>query len=405
MRQTLISILLLSLVAGCSSVNIGPHKIDVQQGNALDQENVSRLKVGLNRSQVRFLLGTPLVVDPFRTDRWDYVYVNYKAGKLAEQKRITLFFDGEVLARIEGDVPAVEPVQPAPAPKTEPETAPQPKVEISTLPPVAESRPAAVPLASRANPEQPAKVAQPLPTTAADKPVATAPVKPSKPVNAAPAVAVASTVAASSAVPKPAMAPMQKPEPKAAEPAAATPSQTAPAPVTSTVVPPLPSPKNVPAYVDPRTPAEPSLQPETDVTKIRPDVIPPFPEPNAAAAASDDPVLQSVNDWVQAWVQRDEAAYLSAYDIDFVPQGGGTRSDWEKRRRLLLALAKNIDLKIEAPVVQRESDRVATVTFNQYYRSDSYRDAVVKQLRLVERDGNWLITDEKVLSILRGSKP
>lgn len=405
MRQTLISILLLSLVAGCSSVNIGPHKIDVQQGNALDQENVSRLKVGLNRSQVRFLLGTPLVVDPFRTDRWDYVYVNYKAGKLAEQKRITLFFDGEVLARIEGDVPAVEPVQPVPAPKPEPETALQPKVEISTLPPVAESRPAAVPLASRANPEQPAKVAQPLPTTAADKPVATAPDKPSKPVNAAPAVAVASTVAASSAVPKPALAPIQKPEPKAAEPAAATPSQAVSAPVTSTVVPPLPSPKNVPAYVDPRTPAEPSLQPETDVTKIRPDVIPSFPEPNAAAAASDDPVLQSVNDWVQAWVQRDEAAYLSAYDIDFVPQGGGTRSDWEKRRRLLLALAKNIDLKIDAPVVQRESDRVATVTFNQYYRSDSYRDAVVKQLRLVERDGNWLITDEKVLSILRGSKP
>ncbi len=115
MRHFLISTLLLSLVAGCSSVNIGPHRIDVQQGNALDQENVSRLKPGLNRSQVRFLLGTPLVVDPFRTDRWDYVYVNYKAGKLAEQKRITLFFDGDTLARIEGDVPVAEPVEKVPA--------------------------------------------------------------------------------------------------------------------------------------------------------------------------------------------------------------------------------------------------------------------------------------------------
>lgn len=116
MRHILISVLFLSLVAGCSSVNIGPHRIDVQQGNALDQENVARLKPGLSRSQVRFLLGTPLVVDPFRTDRWDYVYMYYKAGRLAEQKRITLFFEGDTLARMEGDVPAVPtPAQPSPA--------------------------------------------------------------------------------------------------------------------------------------------------------------------------------------------------------------------------------------------------------------------------------------------------
>jgi outer membrane protein assembly factor BamE len=116
MRHFLISVLFLSL-AGCSSVNIGPHRIDVQQGNALDQESVARLKPGLSRSQVRFLLGTPLVVDPFRTDRWDYVYRYYKAGKLAEQKRITLYFDGDTLARMEGDVP--------PAATSSPESTPQ----------------------------------------------------------------------------------------------------------------------------------------------------------------------------------------------------------------------------------------------------------------------------------------
>ncbi|MDO9010019.1 MAG: outer membrane protein assembly factor BamE [Thiobacillus sp.] len=107
MRRFLFSILFFSLLAGCSVVQkIGPHRIDVQQGNALDPESVARLKPGLNRSQVRFLLGTPLVVDPFHGDRWDYVYVFYEAGRLVEQKRITLFFDGDVLARIEGDVPA-----------------------------------------------------------------------------------------------------------------------------------------------------------------------------------------------------------------------------------------------------------------------------------------------------------
>ena len=115
MRYFLITVLLSGLVAGCSGGNIGPHRIDVQQGNVIDQESVARLKPGLSRSQVRFLLGTPLVDDPFRTDRWDYVYRYYKAGKLTEQKRITLFFEGDTLTRIDGDLPEVAaPAQPSP---------------------------------------------------------------------------------------------------------------------------------------------------------------------------------------------------------------------------------------------------------------------------------------------------
>ncbi len=129
MRHFLISALLLGLAAGCAGNKIGPYRIDVQQGNALDQESVARLKPGLSRSQVRFLLGTPLVVDPFRNDRWDYVYRYYKAGSLAEQKHITLFFEGDTLARIEGDMPAgAAAAQPEEAgSRTEPATAnPQP---------------------------------------------------------------------------------------------------------------------------------------------------------------------------------------------------------------------------------------------------------------------------------------
>ncbi|MHB1216161.1 MAG: outer membrane protein assembly factor BamE [Thiobacillus sp.] len=135
MRRFLISVLLLSLAAGCSHINIGPHRIDVQQGNALDQENVARLKPGLSRSQVRFLLGTPLVVDPFRTDRWDYVYMDYKAGKLVEHKRITLIFEGDTLVRMEGDVPAAEPA-----------LHPEPNAEAGTLPASAAATPTPPPL-------------------------------------------------------------------------------------------------------------------------------------------------------------------------------------------------------------------------------------------------------------------
>jgi outer membrane protein assembly factor BamE len=119
MRRVLLPVLCLSLLAGCSLVEsvkkFGPYSINVQQGNALDSESISRLKPGLSRSQVRFLMGTPLVVDPFRTDRWDYVYMYYEAGTLVEQKRVSLFFDGDTLARIEGDVPASVLADQAPA--------------------------------------------------------------------------------------------------------------------------------------------------------------------------------------------------------------------------------------------------------------------------------------------------
>lgn len=366
MRHFLIPVLLLGLIAGCSSVKISPHRIDVQQGNALDQENVARLKPGLSRSQVRFLLGTPLVVDPFRTDRWDYVYVYYKAGKLAEQKRITLFFDGDTLARIEGDVPDTVPTEAPIAPATE--AAPIPARE------------------ERASPsEAPAQVAASAAQAAATPPVATTPVVP----------------AATQAAPAPAAT-------RVAPSAQTARAATVASDVGSTsVVAPLPSPKNAPPYTDPRAPAELSLSPETDVSRIQPDVMPSFPDPNQPTdtSASDDPVLTAVRAWAAAWARHDEAAYFSAYDASFVPPGGDSRAAWEARRRLLLDVAKNVDVKVDAPVVQRMPEGDAVVTFNQLYRSDSYRDAVVKQLRLIEREGRWLIVEERVMSTLRGKQP
>jgi len=365
MRHFLISALLLSLVSGCSSVNLGPHRIDVQQGNALDQENIVRLKPGLTRSQVRFLLGTPLVVDPFRTDRWDYVYVFYKAGKLAEQKHISLFFDGETLARIEGDVPPVA--------LAVPPTVATPKPDASM------ARNAAVeatPLPARLTPKAEAIPVSPLPT-------------PQQPVQSASA----------EASPKPVVQPLVE------KPVATPTSQPVqPTAVTSSVVPPLPSPKNVPAYIDPHTLAALSLQSETNVEQIKPDVIPSFPGTSKGADKGDEPILKALNTWVGAWMHRDEAAYFAAYDTSFVPSGGDSRADWEKRRHLLFAVAKSIDIKIDSPSVDRTEEGAVTLTFNQYYRSDSYRDAVVKQLLMVERDGRWLIAEEKVLSTLSGTK-
>lgn len=326
MRQILIPVLLLSLVAGCSSYKIGPHRIDVQQGNALDQENVARLKPGLSRSQVRFLLGTPLVVDPFRNDRWDYVYRYYKSGQLTEQKHITLFFDGDTLARIEGDLPEGAPQPVAPVPQAKPES-------------------------------DPAQATVPAGLSAAATSAAPAPPSPAiaEPARAAPAQ-----------------------QPAAAQPAAA-------------------------AGVPDQPAADLRLRTDTDVGKVQPDVMPAFPQGQPAPAASTDPVVKALNAWAAAWSRRDADAYFAAYDAGFVPSDGASHADWEARKRKALEAAKRIEVRIAAPKVERESDGSATVSFRQSYRSDSYSDAVLKQVRMVEHDGRWLIVEEKVLP--EGGKP
>jgi outer membrane protein assembly factor BamE len=64
---------------------------------------IEKLEIGMTRNQVRFLLGTPAVLDPYRPDQWHYVYF-YKTGndQVIEQRRMTLFFTGDLLTSIEG---------------------------------------------------------------------------------------------------------------------------------------------------------------------------------------------------------------------------------------------------------------------------------------------------------------
>ena len=97
--------LLFAVLAGCM---LAPHKIDIQQGNYVDQEMVAKLKPDMTRSQVRFILGTPLVADVFHPNRWDYVYLIGKAGDVRRQRKITVVFEGDKLKFIDGDVVASE---------------------------------------------------------------------------------------------------------------------------------------------------------------------------------------------------------------------------------------------------------------------------------------------------------
>lgn len=111
-----IAIPLLSACSATDSVTekLTPYKIDIQQGNVVTQEMVAKLKPGMTQAQVRFVMGTPLIMDAFHANRWDYVYRYQKAGKLMEERKLALFFDKDLLQRVEGDVVAATPPVPAP---------------------------------------------------------------------------------------------------------------------------------------------------------------------------------------------------------------------------------------------------------------------------------------------------
>lgn len=106
MRIFLICLLSISLFStGCSWIKFpGVHKVDIQQGNIVDQEMIDKLRPGMTKSQVRFVLGTPLVVDTFNQSRWDYFYSRVKSNGEKSQEQVTIFFDADdKLERMTGD--------------------------------------------------------------------------------------------------------------------------------------------------------------------------------------------------------------------------------------------------------------------------------------------------------------
>jgi outer membrane protein assembly factor BamE len=252
--------------AACSNYSanlpsIKPYKMDIQQGNYVTSKMMMQLRPGMTKSQVRFIMGTPLIADSFHADRWDYLYRMAKGGKIIEQRHVIMEFEGDRLKRVRGDViPAAagdaappetadkmqpksitpnkpkekglldklkfwkddedEPVKSfSPEPGKEPLKAPAPVVDPAKAEPKAETK---------AEPAAPAKQeTQPVPAEEekAPAPVAVEPAQPTaeqpkpapKPAEPAPA----------KAAPVPAPAEQVKSEPIKAEPAKSEPTQPA----------------------------------------------------------------------------------------------------------------------------------------------------------------------------------
>ncbi|HEY7774780.1 MAG TPA: outer membrane protein assembly factor BamE [Marinagarivorans sp.] len=101
-----ISVSILSIaLSGCSSLEFPwVYRISVQQGNIIDQEEVDKLEIGMTKRQVQFVMGSPLLIDTFNQNRWDYYYSRRDGDGNTAKKQFTVFFEDDKYVRHEGDV-------------------------------------------------------------------------------------------------------------------------------------------------------------------------------------------------------------------------------------------------------------------------------------------------------------
>lgn len=99
MRKLLILLIALASTTGCSI-----YRLEIQQGNVLDSVAYEQLEVGMSRAQVQFLMGTPLLADPFHRNRWDYVFRIQRGMNKVDQEQISIYFVDDKLSEVVRDV-------------------------------------------------------------------------------------------------------------------------------------------------------------------------------------------------------------------------------------------------------------------------------------------------------------
>ena len=103
------------LLGGCTFPRL--YRATIQQGNVISQEMVDQLEPGMTRSQVAFIMGEPVLRNPFESERWIYLYRVEVPGRYEEERRMTLYFEDDLLAYFTGDYAPVSAV-----PSLDPET-------------------------------------------------------------------------------------------------------------------------------------------------------------------------------------------------------------------------------------------------------------------------------------------
>ena len=107
-KRFLSCLLVLLVLMACSAEGTrklpGVYRVDVQQGNVLEQEMLDKLRPGMVKDQVHFIMGTPTIIDPFHNDRWEYIYTFSKGGGTRQQRHITIWFEDDKLAYLDGSI-------------------------------------------------------------------------------------------------------------------------------------------------------------------------------------------------------------------------------------------------------------------------------------------------------------
>lgn len=340
-------LLLAVLSASCSSTlpSFKTYKLDVQQGNVVTSKMMMQLKPGMTKSQVRYLLGSPLLQDSFHPDRWDYLYEMNKDGKVIERRRVVMEFGEQGLKTVRGDIiPGGQPgAENAPVASVEDvTTATSNKTLLNEDPKKgwldrfkfwADDEPAVQPKSGAPKVYQGPmdKVVDASPKPVVEEPVV------EKPAELPVVVEEAKVVAEKVVVPEP-VANQQAQSPELQEEA-----------------------KD--ALVDTKTPDQALIE-------------------------------KRVALWANAWRNKNVTEYLGYYSNQFKPEGISKKA-WLAQRKQRLSKQDEIKLSIENVEVRTDGKK-AVAEFVQHYSTSSYSDHVVKVLSFEQTQNEWMIVREFV---------
>ena len=112
LRLNFIAIICSILISGCSNFGFpGVYKLRIQQGNVITQLMIDRLKPGMSKNQVIFVLGNPVLEDPLTKERWDYVYTIQISGEKLNKQILSIYFEKDKLSHFFGNYVPSENIQ------------------------------------------------------------------------------------------------------------------------------------------------------------------------------------------------------------------------------------------------------------------------------------------------------
>lgn len=368
-------ILLSVLLASCSGTSVpllSPYKMDIRQGNYITPEMRDKLKFGMSKAQVRYVLGTPMISDAFHGNRWDYVYRLEQRGEVVDKQRLTLYFDNDKLARIDDG----KSVQTAPPEALAPAIVEASKPEVK-----------ADPAAEVMNSVQGWAAAWSAKNARDYLAAYTPDFKPDG--------------MSHDAWEKQRLDRISKP--KAIEVVLSNASVNVQDDSHATVS--FTQHYRADVYHDQ---VEKTLQlvKQSDrwlisgelagkAVKTKAGAKTDKPVAGAEPASGAEQTVQIVvKGWAEAWAARDVTQYLSNYAESFKPVGM-SRAAWEAQRRERIGKAHSIVVEISDLSIKLRDASHASATFKQAYRSDTHQDNTRKTLQLEKVGDAWLIVSEQ----------